>query len=101
MSEIERRRAPRKDVRVSVLCRTGLGRCEAVLASISVCGALLEQFSSTLPEIDSPIEFECQPMGWKAPIVLTGTVVRQTEGGVAIQLISISEELVKLVDELD
>ncbi len=98
MGEIER--APRKEVHVAVLCRTVFEPFEAVLANISLSGALLEQFSSTLPANRSFMKVELLPSGSKTPIELTGTVVRQTESGVGIQFLSIPEELWKLVDDL-
>ncbi len=101
MAQTDRRRAPRREVRVPVLGRTVFEPFEAVLANISLSGALLEQFSSILPAKGSFMKVELLPSGSKAPIELTGTVVRQTESGVAIQFLSIPEELRKLMDKLN
>ena len=100
MAQTNRRRAPRREVRVPVLGRTVFEPFEAVLANISLSGALLEQGSSTLPASGSFMKVELLPSGSKSPIGLTGTVVRQTESGVGIQFLSIPEGLRKLMDDL-
>ena len=101
MDQTDRRKAPRREVHLPVIGRTVFEPFEAVLANISLSGALLEQVSSTLPPTGSFTKVELLPSERKTPIELTGIVVRQTEDGFAVQFLSIPEELRKLMDESD
>ncbi len=80
----ERRGAPRKEVHLSVLCRSGIRQGSARLVDISLTGAQLEMTTIRPAEgmlvkvrLDSP------------SIELKGKVVRHTAHGFAIQFLSV------------
>ena len=99
MSDVERRGAPRKKVRFSVLCRTGLKQSEATLVDISLTGALLE--STILPPPGMIVTIKLAQLEQEEPIALTGRSVRYTSRGFAIEFLSLTEELRKLIDDLE
>ena len=99
MSEIERRVAPRKEVRISVLCRTGIRGQMGVIANISLTGAFLEcPRLIVTPGAIVKLQFLLEQ--GEEPIEPTGRVVRVTNRGFAIEFLSVTKELRRLVESL-
>ena len=100
-SSQELRPFPRTQVRVGVLVRSGIHEWIGKLVDISLTGALLEcsQVSASRGTI---VKIRLVPP-WSdpgAPVELKGRVLRFTSRGVAIEFVSITEELRQLVNSL-
>ncbi len=99
MSDVERRGARRTKVHFSVLCRTGLKQSEATLVDISFTGALLE--STILPPPGMIVTIKFAQPEQEEPIALTGRSVRYTSRGFAMQFLSVTDELLTLIADLE
>ena len=96
---LELRSAPRKQVRFSVLCRSGIWSGASELTNISTSGALLES-ESILPAVGSVVTIKFNSPELDAPIKLRGRVVRQTESGFAIEFLRMTKKLLDVVRDL-
>jgi hypothetical protein len=88
----ERRVAPRKKTNLAVLCKSEAERGVARIVNISLSGALLEH-ASIQPEQDATVTILFAPPRAKSSTKLSGTVVRHTEIGFAIQFLAINDGL--------
>ena len=93
--EGERRRDPRKTVRLNVQMRKGIQEFSGRLMNISLSGALLQCASFRLLK-GNFVKIHFQP-DWSSPVELTGTVVRHADSTFAIQFLSVTDELVDLL----
>ena len=96
--ERERRRCPRKTVRLNVQIRKGIQEFSGRLIDISLSGALLQCASFQLLK-GNFVKIHFQP-DWSSPVELTGTVVRHADSTFAIQFLSVTDELVDLLARL-
>ena len=92
MSITERRIAPRKRVRIRVHSRSGIQESSGQLVNISISGALLES-ASIHPTLGKRVQIWFDAPEVNATIELTGIVVRETKGGVAITFLTVTNEL--------
>ena len=95
----ERRAEPRKQVRISVLCRSGIHERLGQLVNISLTGALLES-SSVSPPPGTILRINFAPPQSGSAFELKGRVVRHTSKGFAITFLTITKELEQLVQRL-
>ncbi len=100
MSEAERRAAARKRVNFSVLYRTGLQPSVAILANISLTGALLES-SVTIPPIGAIVRIKFEPPGQDEPISVSSTVVRYTASGFAVEFLFLNRAMQQMIEGLE
>ena len=100
MSDVEHRGALRKKVHFSVLCRTGVKQGQATLVDISLTGAQLES-SAILPPPGMLVTIRVAQPEQEEPIALIGRAVRRTPRGFAMQFLSVTDELRKLIADLD
>ncbi len=93
----EQRRALRKPVSLTVLCRTGLEEASGRLRNISLSGAFIES-KSLRPGRGRFVNVRLHAPKIDEEIELTGTVVRQTNAGFAIQFVKATEQLQRMLD---
>ena len=86
--------APRKQVQILVLCRSGIKQGSAQLVDISLTGARLES-TSICPAQGMVVKIRLDRPELDAPIELKGTVVRPTPTGFAIQFLNVTQEILK------
>ena len=94
----EQRIAPRKKVRLTVLCRSGGEQGAGRMVNVSLSGALLEP-ASIRPEQGATVKLVFASSGEGTSSELRGTVARQTETGFAIQFLAANDGLRELVGE--
>ena len=101
----ERRPSPRREMSLSVFYRSGSDDpVNGTLAHISLSGALLDSAAlqvipSIRPQRGTILKVELQVPGSSESIELTGSVVRHTRTGVAIQFLSLPHKLRQLLDQ--
>ena len=97
----DRRTSSRREIQLSVLCRSGLVSRAAELVNISVVGALLES-SSVSPPPGTIVRIKLTPPASDSgtPVELEGRVVRYTSKGFAIEFLTITKKLKQLVESL-
>ena len=94
----QQRSAPRKKVRLAVLCRSGVERGAGRMVNVSLSGALLEP-TSIRPDPGDAINIVFSTPGAARSTELSGTAARRTETGFAIQFLAASDGLRELVGE--
>lgn len=105
--EIERRGAPRRELRLAAFCVSGTrAPVEAELVNISLSGALLDSTAlqvlpSARPRRGTILKVRVQLPGSPEPIELTGSVVRDTRTGVAIQFLRLPGEVRHFLERFD
>ena len=106
-TDIERRWAPRRELRLPVLCEWGLQEpVAAELINISLSGALLDfaalqVLPSARPTHGAILKVELQLPGSEESIGLTGSVVRHTRTGLAIQFFRLPDQLRQFLDQFE
>ena len=88
----EQRAAPRKKTNLAVLCKSGSDRGAGRIVNISLSGALLEP-ASIRPQQGAPVKILFALPGAKSARDLSGTVVRHTEIGFAMQFLAADNTL--------
>jgi hypothetical protein len=94
----ERRSAPRKQVNLAVLCKSGEQRGAGQMVNVSLSGALVEP-ASIRPEQGAIVKILFTTPGARRATDLNGTVARRTETGFAIQFLAASDALREFVAE--
>ena len=94
----ERRTAPRIQVQLSVLARSGTEQTSAQLVNISASGALLEA-PWAHPPLGALVKLQFESPEVDGPIKLTGTVARHTASGFAVKFHQVTKELLHLVGD--
>ena len=94
----ERRTASRKKVSLAVLCRSEDQRGAGQMVNASLSGALLEP-ASIQPDHGAAVTILFTTPGARRSSELSGTVVRHTETGFAIQFLAANDSLRELVAE--
>jgi hypothetical protein len=95
----ELRPSPRKQLRIPVLCRSGIREGMGQLVNVSLSGALLEcSVMSPPPGAIVKIQFSPPQSDADAPVELKGRVLRYTSKGFAIQFLTITKELAQLLE---
>ena len=92
----EQRAAPRKKTSLAVLCKSGSDRGAGRIVNISLSGALLEP-ASIRPQQGSPVTILFALPGAKSAKDLSGTVVRHTAIGFAMQFLAANNTLREIV----
>ena len=101
--DIERRAAPRRELRLSAFCQWGTHEpVEAELINVSASGALLDSAAlqvlpSIRPRRGTILKVQVRP-GSSESLEITGSVVRHTRTGVAIQFLHSPDSLRKFLD---
>ena len=104
-TDVEHRVALRREVRLSALCQLGTrDPIEAEMVNFSLSGALLDSAAlqvmpSIRPKRGTIVRLQVQLPGSSEFIELTGSVVRHTRTGVAIQFLHLPIELRELLDQ--
>ncbi len=94
----EQRAAPRKKTNLAVLCKSGSDRGAGRIVNVSLSGALLEP-ASIQPQQGAPVTIVFALAGAKSARELSGTVVRHTEIGFAMQFLAADDALREIVGE--
>ena len=83
----DRRRARRKKSNLAVFCESALEHGVAHMVNVSLLGALLEP-ASIRPAQDDVVKVLLSSTPVSRPIQVSGTVVRHTETGFAIEFLT-------------
>jgi hypothetical protein len=95
----ELRPLPRKQLQITVLCRSGIREGIGQLVNVSLSGALLEcSVMSPPPGTIVTIQFLPRQSDAETPVELKGRVLRYTSKGFAIKFLTITKELEQLVE---
>ena len=87
----ERRAAPRKQLRMSVVLRSGVQERSAQVVNISLSGVLLD-CPVIYPDLGAPIKLHFGPPEVDPPVDLKGAIVRHTETGFAVHFAASPKE---------